>query len=388
MSRIEVTTDPDRPPDWPVHPGVMHFRLIDTQRNTESPLLGVLDLSCDNGYVVRSYEFAQPEIRAAVYNNSLDDGTLDVTKFYGSRAVTLELSLKVRPSVNDTGDRIEIPNPGGGPMVPATEARLRDRLRGYLQPYRRARLIFSEHDDERVRQITMRGAESACVIAQPRFNSLSASWVAPRCYIESYALHRATAVVDGVLGESLSIDIVNAGNAPAYWVARIQGEGVSPRFVLSNSVTGSSFLKFNYETQQPGDMVTIDSFTKSVIINRQPIGFGYVDDQSQWFRIPPGVSTLTLDDLAQTRPGWPYAIWTDGQRLPAFVLPQSQQGMFTRRREGEGNPPWVAPPGTDTSADPSLAGFSWSTRPPDSGDPSQGPPGVAQITFEWRDTWV
>lgn len=173
MSTIVLTESIDRPDDWPEE-GKLHFQLRDT-------LLGIQDLACDTGYVVRGYDFAHPEVRASAFNNALDDGTFDLTKYLGSRAVTLELSLKVRATMNDTGPRIVMHD-----GVEATEPRLRDRVRAYLHPTRRPRLIFSEHDDPRVRQIFLRGSDSGVAFANPRYNAMSVSWVAPRSYIESY----------------------------------------------------------------------------------------------------------------------------------------------------------------------------------------------------------
>ena len=98
MAEISIIEDEiisGRPANWP-SPGEMCFRLADD-------VLGTLDLSCDTGYVVRSYEFGSPEMREVTYPNALDDGNLDFTAFIGPRAVTLDMVLRNTANVNGTG---------------------------------------------------------------------------------------------------------------------------------------------------------------------------------------------------------------------------------------------------------------------------------------------
>ena len=154
------------PPEWPA-PGRMHFRL-------DHPRLGKLDLGCDTGYVVTAYNLGFPEIREVKLNNSLDDGTFDVTRFFGARAVSLDVVLK--------------PHQGLTPASYATapEAQLRDKLLGYLYPGIRPRLLFSEHGDKRVRQILLRGTSASLAVSQPDYNQVNLSWIAPRGTLYSY----------------------------------------------------------------------------------------------------------------------------------------------------------------------------------------------------------
>lgn len=368
MSDIIETVSDERPADWPVDVEQMHFRLTDQ-------LLGPLDLSCDRGYVVRSYDFAYPETRAVTYNNALEDGAFDLTKFLGPRAVTLELTLKVRASVNDTGPRLVIPSgPGSGTEV--SEAMLRDRIRAYLHPQRRPRLIFTEHQDKRCRQVLLRGSESAAAFAQARYNACSASWVAPRTYIESYRVKTAIATIDEDVPAALSLDIFNEGNAPAYWAARLQGETMKPRISLVNAVYGTSYLQLDYDRTNPGDVVTVDSFSRSVLVNNQPIGFRYVNDQSQWFRIPPGPSTLVFDAFTAAGAGYEYGTWVTGQ-FQGPGSPNAATGQWSDRLT---NLPAPAPP-----EDPQGPPFAWSTRPGESGGVT---PSGSELRFAYTDTWL
>ena len=380
MSTITQVDTPDRPADWPEQ-GRMHFRL-------EDRLLGMCDLSCDKGYVVRSYDFAHPEVRATAYSNALDDGSFDVTKFLGPRAVSLDLTLKARASQNDTGPPIII----GGEEV--TEPRLRDRVRSYLHPARRPKLIFSEHQDSRVRQIVLRGAESAAAFSQPRYNAMSASWVAPRTYIESYQIHNVVAILDRNLpvfpdehptlpGQTgLEIQIRNAGNAPAYWAVSIRGEVTHPKFWLRNPAYGDASLKVAYEIHSYTDVITMDSFPKLVAVRGKPIGFRYVDDASQWFRIPPGISTLqiVLDD--PLRKGYEGGRWTAGNHQPADTTPPFtgpwDQGVWASGRSGGSDPlPPNPQPPPSPPLDPQGPPFSWTalTDLPEIPLPPPAPPG-------------
>lgn len=353
MSSITEVDTTDRPSDWPLLGG-MKFRLHDR-------LLGILDLDCDRGYVLRSYDFSMPTVRATTFPNALDDGIYDVTKYVGERAVNLEITLKARASVNDTG-----------PLI-APESQLRDKLRAYLHPGRRPVLIFSEHEDPRCRLILLRGADSSIAVAQPRYNAMSVSWVAPRSYIESYRVKKIISTIDNVLPEPLTWTMVNEGNAPAYWSATVLGESVKPRFAIHNFVTGDHFLKLDYSTQSPNDVVEIDSYTHTVRINGRPVGYRYVDDLSEWWRIPPGESTFELwfDELP--RVGYPYGTWTAGVHQPPFT-PTAEQGIWTKRAAD-------IPPQPDP--DPANAAYAWSTRPINGGTP-----GVAQIEFRFADTWM
>ncbi|MDD9350440.1 hypothetical protein, partial [Mumia sp.] len=54
---------------------------------------------CDAGYVVRKVEIAPPEVRDVVSPRPLVDGTIDRTRYSGSRNVTLDLMVVERPPV-------------------------------------------------------------------------------------------------------------------------------------------------------------------------------------------------------------------------------------------------------------------------------------------------
>jgi len=63
-----------------------------------APGIGTLELDdCDAGYLVQSLDIGSPDVRDVVSSRPLSDGTIDRTRFAGSRAVTLDLAIVERP---------------------------------------------------------------------------------------------------------------------------------------------------------------------------------------------------------------------------------------------------------------------------------------------------
>jgi hypothetical protein len=283
------------PSNWP-SPGEMHFRLVDS-------LLGTLDLSCDSGYVVRSYELGSPEMREVTYANSLDDGNFDVTAFIGPRAVTLDMVLRNTPGINGTGTPTQ------------SESQMRDAILRYLSPLRRPSLFFSEHGDtyvdalgqewSRVRYLTLRGQDAPISVSRPQFNELSMSWVAPTGLIENFDYHQAVIqFTEEDLDAEYRIHTNNMGSHAAWWTLTIDGDLESPQIELD----GRLRLWLNYHIEEPNTIV-IDSRTKTVKIGNNFVGYRYLDDRSDWFRIPPGNHVITLTHKSVQRSGLPYARW-------------------------------------------------------------------------------
>lgn len=281
---VEDTIISGRPVNWPVS-GEMHFRLVDAT-------LGQLDLSCENGYVVRSYEFGFPELREVVYMNSVDDGTLDDTRFVGSRAVTLDMVLR---NTLDIQGRV--------PMV-RSESYMRDQLLKFCSPSVRPVLLFSEHQDDRVRSLMIRGSDAPHAVSREKFNEITASWVAPKGFIENVDTHAAefTFGEDDLLAEYI-VHTINEGTVPAWWTLTIKGNLNSPFIRL-----GDRELWLNYHITSDA-VVVIDSRTRTVRINGNPVGYRYLDDRSDWFRIPPGEQFISFSHLSMPRSGLPYAYW-------------------------------------------------------------------------------
>jgi hypothetical protein len=331
------------PDEWPAS-GVMHFRL-------EEPRLGRLDLSCDNGYVISSYDLGFPEVREVAVPNSLDDGTFDITKFYGARSITLDIVLK--------------PHSGISPSSPllGAESLLRDRLLAFLHPGTRPVLIFSEHDDDRVKQVMVRGSQGTVAVDRKNYNRLSASWVAPRGSLLSWDQRCYQWTFSSNTADTQTQLIVNAGSAPAHWQAMLTGEATKPRFILN----GTQLLQLDYNST-PGDTIVIDSFSRTVTIDGVQSGYKYIADNTNWMQVPPGTSRLTIEQDTYSVEGYPYAWWQPG---------------------GTGKTPtnWSIPPGTTPANNPPPGGnppWAWTTRR----DPDTGEPGRLEINFCFYDTFV
>lgn len=341
---VTVATDPlrDRPPvDWPVAPGQMHFRL-------EDPVLGRLELLDDRGYIVREYDMGTPEIREVTYPNSFDDGTFDFTQFIGSRAVTLDVVLRPTEFIDGTGEQ-------------RSEPAMRDRLLAYAHPIRRPRLLYSEHGDDRVKEIDLRAADFSASVTQPRFNSVNISWVAPRGYIQSN-FTKCEEQVMGELASTREFFLINEGNMNAHWTLAIRGEVQMPIIWLDDERATAIELEFNSTVS---DNILISSLERSVRVNGVRTGYKYLSDTSTWFTIPPGDHSISVSSSDYTRQGYPFAKW-----------------------ENDG----VAPLVTWGGAPPHLPAYNPAVPPPwawtSAADPGTGAPGVTNLIVCYRSTWI
>ena len=330
------------PQNWP-EPGVMHFRL-------EDPRLGRIDLDCDNGYVVQAYQLGFPTVREVVVPNSIDDGTFDVTRFYGSRSITLDIAIKSHTGIAPSSTYI------------APEAELRDALLAFLYPGARPTLIFSEHGDDRVKQVMVRGATASIAVDRRDYNKINVSWVAPRGSLLSWDPRCYQFIFSSNTPDTQTETILNAGSAPAHWQATLTGESVKPRFIIN----GVQVLQLDYLTTH-GDITVIDSFSRTVTVNGVQTGYKYIGDNTQWTQIPPGPSVLTIEQDTYTVIGYPYAWWQPGG--------------------AKGATNWAIPPGSTPANNPPPGGappWAWTT----SVDPATGEPGRLQIDFCYFDTYL
>lgn len=337
---VEVSREEFPPPDWPQQ-GEMHFRL-------EDPVLGRLELSCENGYVIREYDFAPPVVREVVYNNSFDDGTYDYTRFIGSRAVTLDIVLRPTKNVNGTGPQY-------------SEPAMRDALLAYMHPGRRPRLLYSEHGDNRVKQVDLRAADFSAVVTQPRFNSMSLSWVAPRGVIESSWLSCETQYI-GELAGANTFPVNNRGNVNSHWTVTIAGELQQPVIWLDNDIDNALELEYDITL---GNTIVINSLDRSVRVNGERTGYRYLSDNSTWFTIPPGSHTVNFGTAETTRVGYPFAEWEDDGVSPYVTW--ASDGPHLPADDPAVPPPWA-----------------WSTDV----DPNTGIGAITSVTLCYRSTWI
>jgi phage-related protein len=93
-------------------------------------------------------------------------------------------------------------------------------------------------------------------------------------------------------------NVTNEGNRPVYPVFKIY----SGNFTLANSTTGYQFV-FNQGNPGcpdvgPGEYVEINTLRNTVYLNGDEDNMkpGIVVESSDFFTLPPGVNTITLDD--------------------------------------------------------------------------------------------
>lgn len=334
IASIAEPPPPNYPSDWPTEPGEMNFRLWEQN-------IGFLDLSCENGFIVREYDIAFPTVRDVVYDLSLDDGTADLTRYFGSRAVSLDLTL--RPSAGIDGSGVQY-----------SESKMRDLLLRFSEPYRRPYLYYSEFGDYRCRRIWMRPASGSLAVSLPRFNRVNLGFVASDPFIQSFDEHCTTGTLDFTVATT-ELAVENKGNTGSHWVATLTGEMIKPEITLDGNPEWS--IQLNYNAKK-GDVVTLHSRSKTVMVNNIPAGYTYVNDKSRWFKIPPGEHTfdITHYDIAPDPPA--------GGDLP--------KGAWA---------PWTTPPPDEaqwsggTPLNPQYTG--WSVRAADT-----------ILTICYRDTWI
>jgi len=121
--------------------------------------LGDLALTCENGYVVTSFQLGSPAVREVAHERALADGTVDDTLYVGARAITVNLVLDQRVAPLQT---------------------LLDRLSPYVSPRRRPRFIWTLPGSETERRsLTVRGVEAPFVLERPKYPPVVVQWVAP-----------------------------------------------------------------------------------------------------------------------------------------------------------------------------------------------------------------
>ncbi|WP_116996405.1 hypothetical protein [Desertimonas flava] len=264
------------------------FALVD-------PRLGTLELTCDNGYVIEQYDLGYRTPRVVAENRTFDDGQLDTTFYSGARTVNMTVGLK-------------------GSVAACSV--LRDRLSAFTSQRRRPTLLIEEHNDPRLRQMTLRGHQHGIPISNPAYNRMTVSWSCPDGLITSreprtVTLRPGVLDVDGRVYDlvhdrvypfafpSGSQSVVNEGYEDAHWVARLYGAMTSPRLICTGvgvvDLGGGGGLSLI--SQQ---MVELRSQGQSVTFDGNPLTSAaqYVDlaqTTSNWWRIPPGTSAVRLE---------------------------------------------------------------------------------------------
>jgi hypothetical protein len=226
--------------------------------------LGVLDLSCEAGYVVTQVEMGFPTVRAVAWNRALADGTYDVTRYVGARAFTITVDCD-------------------GQVAPVQQ--LVDRIRAFVSPRYRPWLCWLPVGGSEVRRVKVRGVDAPLIITRPFFASMAVQFVSAgdadpaggsgagliesavaTCRnIKPGATEEPGRVYDLVhdrvyppAGVAGSVTITNQGNAPAEWTATINGPITNP--VLTINGQSMRFVTSIIE----GDSLRVNSAAKSI----------------------------------------------------------------------------------------------------------------------------
>lgn len=259
----------------------------------EDPQLGILELTCENGYIVTQYDLGSPQVRELTYDRPLNDGTIDRSLYTGARLVSLTIALN-------------------GP-----NAILRSQLAAYLHPRRRPVLSFVEKDWPVRRQVRTRGKGGKSAVSQRNMNTMQANFVVPDGMIESYEVHYENV---GVSGDNFvnKATLFNAGDVDAHWMVDVKNielsasggaQGSGLELVLDPEAgvggpfdPGTRSIKMILDIDS-NERLVVSSIDKSAVIvtpdGRTRTAFQFIDKGSDWWQLPPGEHTFgfwTLDE--------------------------------------------------------------------------------------------
>ena len=89
-------------------------------------------------------------------------------------------------------------------------------------------------------------------------------------------------------GTGATLIATNSGNTPAPWVAVLAGPLVNPTITLAS--TGSAISLGG--TLAAGEVLTIDSLARSILLNGTASRYSWLATSSAWFSLPVGTSTV------------------------------------------------------------------------------------------------
>lgn len=243
------------------------------------------------GVVVRSYDLGFPTARENVSDEPDQDGTQDITTFFGSRVVKLECSI------HDT--------------LTDTRHELYETMRSMCIPSHRPQLLVQCDGWAQQRILTMRGTPTSCVVGSKHATFLEASfgWVVPTGVMMGLGSELAIAPIQSsATGRSYpksypwnytpgSLSNIgtatNDGNAPWGWVAKFYGQATN--ITISNRTTGATMV-LNYNIPN-GHYVQFDSRAKTALLDNDPSNsvFGGIDfTQSTWWPVVNGNNDIAV----------------------------------------------------------------------------------------------
>lgn len=259
-----------------------------------------LDLT-DNGWVVQAVDLGMPVFREVAEVIPGADGTDDHTEFVGARNVIVQLHLS---DVDDRQDALDALapylNPAARPTLKvATETwrtarRLSVRATGDMNATWNTPLMLEFALGFRSVGSPFWLGDEHTTVAWPAIDRPGRTY--PRTYPWSYP--DTTGI--GAAG------LLNNGNRPAYWVARIFGPVTGPSLNWTNDVGDSAKVAFEDDFEiAAGDYIEIDSEHRTVLLNGEAGAprYSFLDfSETTWFRIPVGASQIQLSSQSYTDP--------------------------------------------------------------------------------------
>lgn len=281
--------------------------------------LGTLELGCAP-YVVVSVQLGSPTVREVMRNRSLANGAFDDTRFFGSRAITVNLRLK-----NTTE--------GCAGPIDGSMQELIDRVTPYMAPNRRPWLRWQLPGGLQQRMAQVRGASWPVTVAGPRYPVLPLQWVSasgelydgstrdPTCTeirpstdVEAGRHYNAPEDAFGPYYKNASgtqgrqypaqlplgaRQINNPGTATANWMLYIYGVTTNPRFTI-NGTTIEFDRNGGINLVNATDFVVVDSRERTVLLNGDPAESRYNrTNYAEWMweqvKLQPGTNLVRFD---------------------------------------------------------------------------------------------
>lgn len=240
--------------------------------------LGRLDLECDDGFVVVSFEVGFPEAREVVQPRSLADGVFDDSRYLGPRLITVTVRMR-----------------SGGCNPLGTSQQLVDQVMAYLSPRRRPRLVWSvQRDVTEYRSTVVRGFDAPLLIDAKAYPTVIFQFVSAGSFLEEpdetcftadpnvpavetgrdYDLTFDRQYAPG--GPTDSIFVFNPGTVPANWTGTILASANQPNIVVNGYA-----MRFNANggvNLIAGQTLNIDTQERTILLNNDP-------DESRYDRV-------------------------------------------------------------------------------------------------------
>jgi hypothetical protein len=227
-----------------------------------------------------------PAVREEVDEATDDDGTDDVTEFFGARAVSVKLLVL------------------SGPRA------VEDELARFSHPRTRPYLVVTDDEWDAPRRLQLRVDQQSKPVGvdlAPSQRSIQAQWKAPTGVWEA-ADEAAETVNADLVGDPVGLSfpvtlpasfaatmstgastLTSLGAVPAHFVAQIYGPCTGPRLV--NETTGEEITFTSALTLGAGEYVEVDTRERSAVMNSIASSsvLGQVDfTVTSWWRVEPG----------------------------------------------------------------------------------------------------